>query len=372
MKEKGVTLMKTTKTVLMILLRFVLAFSFLSPSFQSDLVIPCPYLSLSHSPLSPSIPQFNITRIDDYGRLGNMVTCASNAMDLAIRCHGQVNLPPIPTRLNLSIARTGMSFDFSSLAHPPLTRPCKQQTSGCKTFFNNAKPDTSSGLSNYHPDPLSFPILARCFNKYLSFPPSLCTLDLDHSLVVHIRNGDVYNTKAPARTYGQQPMCALVAAMLHRPWDKIVVLSEVQNPNDHRSGPLMQFLRAIQNVFSAPIVFLPGNFPTHFNVRMCAVNLYIAHTTLNYLNHYLPRLRTLYDPMSTSCPLFTPKYGWSSHSNVTVYHMTQKAIDWGEDKWEDNSANWLKMLLSPCVKFEACVPTDRHLSTSVSSKSDHV
>ena len=289
----------------------------------------------------------------DIGRLGNMVVCTSNAMEMAIRCGGIAVLPPIPRSMHLSIASVGMSFDFSSLPHKSAN--CSHMTSGCRDFFFADMPKTSLGLSKYHQDPVTFPVLASCFHKYLSFRSASCFLNLDQSLVVHIRNGDVYDTIKNRNRYGQQALCSLLGAMLHQTWEKIYVISEIQNPKEHRSGPLIQFLHAIKDVFPIPIVFFPGSFPIHFNVRMCAVNLYIAYTSLNYINHYLPRLRTLYDPLSASCPTFPPGYGWlDQRANVTVYHMSKRSVNWGEDQWMDNTTNWMKMMLSPCVRYEAC------------------
>ena len=332
----------------------------LLPSQSLLSIIPCPYVT--RRPLDPTLPIFNLTAMNDLGRLGNMIVCTSNAMEIAIKCGGQLSLPPIPPSMRLSIAPEGMRFDFTSLPHSSTEdRNCSQMTAGCSAFFFVASPRVSFGLSNYHFDPETFPVLARCFHKYLSFPSSFCTLRLENALVVHIRNGDVYDMRDRSSfRYGQQPVCSLLGAMLHRQWNKIYVISEVQNANDHRSGPLIQFLRAIEEVFPVPIVFLPGGFPIHFNFRMCAVNLFIAYTTLNYINHYLPNLRILYDPLSSICPPHPPGYGWShQRESVVVYRMSRNAIDWDGVKWVDNTTNWVRMMLSPCVKYEACTFSGR-------------
>jgi hypothetical protein len=128
------------------------------------------------------------------------------------------------------------------------------------------------------------------------------------------------------------------------------VISEVQDPHDPRSGPLLQMLYAIQNVSHVPIRFVNGTFYEHLVTRMCAVNLLVPLTTLNDLLPYQPLLKRLYEPFTSQCSLPTRRL--LPLPPLTHYVMRTK-LDW-EGKWANTEGDRLKLLLSPCEPYYEC------------------
>jgi len=348
------------------LLLLLLSFS-LSLSTEEE-IEPCPYLYDSQQPLPEGVPVTTMTR-HPYGRLGNWIRCVNNAMVAAISCSGVLKLPFLPDEQ--PFGRRELTFYFNTGKR--LSNCGGTFTGGCPHYYYKNIPITthederSHASDEYRRD--IFPILSKCLNVYLNFNRSLCPMDLlKDALVIHIRNGDNYEGK-PHSKLGQQPLCSLLAAMEHRLWRRILVVAETLNPQESRSGPLLQFLYSIKDVFRSPIVFVNGTFFDHLVLRTCAAHLYISHTTMNYLNHYHPFLESLFDPCAIQCPLYPPKSGWTRNTNpVIVYRVNSTpALVYNSD-WVNSPEQHMKMLSTQCSPYVPCHYFDNFDNVTVTER----
>lgn len=321
--------------------------------FSSESIETCPYIHSESSLLPNDVPVITLTQTNPQGRFGNWVRCASNAMATAISCGGILKLPVIPG--DLPFGQREVTFDFSSVKR--LTH-CDTTTNGCHYFFYKGFPFTTHDDEHYHWKKdyrdVIFPTLSRCFNAYLNFNRSLCSQhNLENALVVHIRNGDIYSNDTNPNM-GQQPLCTIIAAIAHRPWEKVLVIAEVLNAGNRASGPLLQFLNSIRNVSRPRIEFVRGSFYDHLLLRTCAEHLYASLSTLNYLNHYHPYLKSLYDPCAIQCPLYPPKLGWVRDPDpVVVYRVKEITLRYDRD-WRNTPMQLMDLWRVPCSPYLPC------------------
>lgn len=143
------------------------------------------------------------------------------------------------------------------------------------------------------------------------------------------------------------------------------MFAEYLNPNEGFSGPILQFLAAYRGVSRKPIEFVEGSFFDHLVLRTCAEHLYTSHTTMNYINHYHPFLKSLFDPCAIQCPLYPPKTGWVRNPDpLIVYRVDEPAIPWRRN-WENSADQIMLMWKAPCKPYISCHYPDLLANTSM-------
>jgi hypothetical protein len=294
-----------------------------------------------------------------YGRVGNQAICAWNTFQYAVRCRGSLTLPAIEHNVFGYVNDFGpnetMYFDFANAPGDEYGIKCEShRVDSCRDAFYLDSPPLPD--SAYTSDTAK--VLFRCSHKYFNVEGAVkeCPAIVlnDRTLYVQMRNGDIFESEGALNTYGQPPMCSIIAAIFHGGYEKVVVTAEFMDPTTRGAGPLFKILHAISNVFPATFIFPPGDFTTHFGMRQCAVNLHVPHTTLNIMNQHLLNVRRVYNPYERVCPMLPM---WMAESEIqeisTFISHESTVIDW-HDGFLPGVEHYLKLLTHPCGPWVAC------------------
>jgi hypothetical protein len=256
--------------------------------FFSDNCIDCIYTSPREFARKTSDTIWINSTFIGVGRTGNIFMVFQKLIRIAFKCKMKLVLPVEHKRDNIIRPDARFSyFDFSNrndLAHENCSlAPVHYYGDLLQVRYAISNVSHIIWSKSYLEHELS---LQSCLKKYLGLcDSSFCegmNLDSD-SLVVHIRQGDIYNETldSPAYYYGQPPLSYYVRSFYAHEWKKIIIVASSTGV-----GPVWKMLQLLKGsgALNDRNIVIQQNTSWEFDFKtlFCAKNLVESRSTLIY------------------------------------------------------------------------------------------
>ena len=230
-----------------------------------------------------------------WGRTGNVMMALRMAMNRAHACKTLLQLPPkddSPAHV-LSVHPERRFFDFRKRPGPPAHPDCKS-------------PDVAIGMASYPSKIWTLPDLPNITSEHNAFHTAyvqeweeisaclrwyaglcdddVCSRvgDMSNTLVMHFRMGDVFHHEFQftSELYGQPPTSYYLAALAHRPWDRVFIMGGEDFYNYNPSW--IAIYRMFQHQSTRmPLILQNNDWETDFAYLLCARYVVESHTTFS-------------------------------------------------------------------------------------------
>ena len=306
---------------------------------------PCKYFfkSRNQSLMESNKNILAMTSTKGFGRTGNYILSVARAVKQAHACKAIIVLPTEDDYMHIYKPPPASNvMDFSSRTgnvHPSCAKVYGLSGNAATWWNPPAMGKRSKEEKEFHSNyDYEIDEVAACLRRYFGFcRVGFCAEfgDIDNSLVMHIRQDDIFPAKFNSSVdpgYGQPPLSYYLSAISHKKWKEIIVVAQ----NTKNQSPVYRHLSMISSlkILKPPIEFRNSSWSSDFKLLVCAKNLVHSRSSL-WMTFNLGFANNVYS--------FRCLYPYGRPSNVYLIKFNETKPFWQEHR--NSAEQWVQILL---------------------------